>query len=81
MSTQAVIPFWQLLTVVAIPTLMVFIGILTNRQDFRQLDARIDKLDGKVDTLSAQLHNDMMMVHSVLRDFEGRLSKLEARPL
>ncbi len=80
MSTQAVIPFWQLLTVVAIPTLMVFFGILTNRQDFRQLDVRMDKLDGKVDTLATQLHNDMMMVHSVLRDFKGRLSKLEARP-
>ena len=79
MSIQAAIPFWQLLSVVAIPTLMVFIGILTNRQDFRQLDSRMEKLDGKVDSLATQLHNGMMMVNSVLRDFEGRLSKLEAR--
>jgi len=67
MAIQAAIPFWQLLSVVAIPTLMVFVGILTNRQDFRQLDARMEKLDGKVDILAAQLHNDMMMVLGVAR--------------
>jgi len=36
-----------------------------NRQDFHRL--------------SAQFHNDMMMVQSTLRDMEGRLSKVEAR--
>jgi division protein CdvB (Snf7/Vps24/ESCRT-III family) len=66
---------------------MVFLGMLTNRQDFHRLSARLDgmssrfdALNAKIDSVSAQLHNDMMMVHSVLRDFEGRLSKLEARP-
>jgi len=65
---QAAIPFWQLLTVVGVPTLMVFVSILLNRQDYHSLDAKI-----------GQLHNDMIMVHSVLREFEGRLSKFESR--
>ena len=64
-ATVAALPFWQLITVVAVPTLMVLIGILTNRQDFHRL--------------STQFHNDMMMVQSTLRDMEGRLSKVEAR--
>ena len=62
---NAVIPFWQLMTVISVPTLMVLIGILMNRQDFHRL--------------STQFHNDMMMVQSTLRDMEGRLSKVEAR--
>ena len=79
MPVQASIPFWQLLTVVAVPTLMIFIGILLNRQDYRSLDAKIDTLHASVDTKVGQLHNDMIMVHSILREFEGRLSKLESR--
>jgi len=85
---QTAIPFWQLLTLVAIPTLMVFVGILMNRQDFNRLDAKIDakigavdaKFDNRFDSLATQLHNDMMMIHSILRDHEGRVSKLEPRP-
>ena len=40
MPIQAAIPFWQLLTVVAVPTLMIFIGILLNRQNYHSLDAK-----------------------------------------
>jgi hypothetical protein len=58
------IAFWQLLTVVAVPTLMVFVGILLNRQDFNRLDEKFERL-------TSQLHNDMMMIHSILRDHEG----------
>lgn len=64
-ATIAILPFWRLITVVAVPTLMVLVGILMNRQDFHRL--------------SSQFHNDMMMVQSTLRDMEGRLSKVEAR--
>ena len=64
-TTIAALPFWQLLTVVGVPTLMVLVGILMNRQDFHRL--------------SSQFHNDMMMVQSTLRDMEGRLSKVDAR--
>ena len=64
-ATIATLPLWQLITVVAVPTLMVLVGILMNRQDFHRL--------------SSQFHNGMMMVQSTLRDMEGRLSKVEAR--
>ena len=64
-ATVATPPFWQLITVVGVPTLMVLVGILMNRQDFHRL--------------SSQFHNDMTMVQSTLRDMEGRLSKVEAR--
>jgi hypothetical protein len=76
---QATIPFWQLLTVVAVPTLMIFIGILFNRQDYRSLDAKIAASHNSLDAKIGQLHNDMIMVHSILREFEGRLSRLESR--
>jgi hypothetical protein len=59
------LPFWQLITVVGVPTLMVLVGILMNRQDFHRLNS--------------QFHNDMMIMQSTLRDMEGRLSKVEAR--
>ena len=72
MTTPAAIPFWQLLTIVAIPTLMVFFGILTNRQDFHRVSSRTG-------ALATQVHGDLMMVQSVLRDMEGCLSKVEAR--
>lgn len=79
MPIQAAIPFWQLLTVVSVPTLMIFIGILFNRQDYRSLDAKIAQSHDSLDAKVGQLHNDMIMVHSILREFEGRLSKLESR--
>jgi hypothetical protein len=83
MPTVQAIPLWQLLTVVAIPTMMVFAGILMNRQDFNRLDAKITGVDAKFDKrfdgLAGQLHSDMMMIHSIVRDFEGRISKLEPR--
>jgi len=34
---------------------MVFVGILFNRQDYRELGSKIDKL-------AAQQHSDMMMI-------------------
>jgi len=73
---MATLPSWQVLTLAAVPTLMVFAGILFNRQDYR--DPR-NELGGKIDKLVAQQHSDMMMIQSVLRDHEGRLSKLEAK--
>jgi hypothetical protein len=80
MPIQAAIPFRQLLTVVAVPTLMIFIGILLNRQDYRSLDTKIGQLHNGVGAKIGQLHNDMIMAHSILREFEGRLGKLESRP-
>ena len=62
---NAIIPFWQLMTVISIPTLMVLIGILMDRQDFHRL--------------GTQFHNHMMMVQSTLRDMQRRSSKVEAR--
>jgi hypothetical protein len=46
--------------------------MLLNRRDF-------DRLDKKVDRLTEQQHNDMMMIQSVLRDHGERLSKLGPR--
>jgi hypothetical protein len=70
-TTQSALSFWQLLTVVSVPSLMVLMGILFNRQDSRELG-------GNLDRLSAQLHSDMMMTNSILRDHEGRSRRLES---
>jgi len=53
--TTATLPFWQLITLIAVPTLVVFVGILFNRQEYRELGSKIDKL-------AAQQHSDMMMI-------------------
>jgi len=66
--------------VVAVPTLMIFIGIPLNRQDYHSLDGKVGQLHNGVDAKTGQPHNDMIMVHSILREFEGRLSKFESRP-
>jgi hypothetical protein len=70
-TTQSAVSFWQLLTVVSVPSLMVLMGILFNRQDSRELG-------GKIDRVAAQLHGDMMMISSILRDHEGRIRHLES---
>lgn len=49
------LPLWQLLTVVAVPTIIVLVGIVLNRGDANRLDSKIDRL-------SERLHSDMMVV-------------------
>jgi hypothetical protein len=78
----------------ALPTLMVLVGILLNRNDINRLDTQMNGLRGEMNglrgemnslrgefnALRSQMHSDMMMLMSTNGDFEMRISKLEERP-
>jgi hypothetical protein len=78
----------------ALPTFMVLVGILLNRNDINRLDTQMNGLRGEMNglrgemnslrgefnALRSQMHSDMMMLMSTNGDFEMRISKLEERP-
>jgi len=82
----------QTLLTIFIPTLMVLVGILLNRNDSSRIDGRISslenrldgrisslegKLDGRISALESRLHGDMMQVIGKLTELEVRVARLE----
>ncbi len=71
----------QTLLTIFIPTLMVLVGILLNRNDSSRIDGRIssleNRLDGRISGLESRLHSDMMQVIGKLTELEVRVARLE----
>jgi hypothetical protein len=71
----------QTLLTIFIPTLMVLVGILLNRNDSSRIDGRIssleNRLDGRISALESRLHGDMMQVIGKLTELEVRVARLE----
>lgn len=82
----------QTLLTIFMPTLMVLVGILLNRNDSARIDARISslenrldarissleaKMDGRISALESRLHGDMMQVIGKLTELEVRVARLE----
>jgi hypothetical protein len=71
----------QTLLTIFIPTLMVLVGILLNRNDSSRIEARISalegRLDGRITALESRLHSDMMQVIGKLTELEVRVARLE----
>jgi len=71
----------QTLLTIFIPTLMVLVGILLNRNDSARIDGRIssleNRLDGRISALESRLHGDMMQVIGKLTELEVRVARLE----
>ena len=71
----------QTLLTIFIPTLMVLVGILLNRNDSSRIDGRIssleNRLDGRISGLGSRLHSDMMQVIGKLTELEVRVARLE----
>jgi hypothetical protein len=74
----------------ALPTLMVLIGILLNRNDINRLDGRITALEGslrgemhglrgEMNAMRDRFHADMMMLMSSNAALDARVSKLEEK--
>ncbi len=67
----------------ALPTLMVLIGILLNRNDINRLDGRITTLEGslrgEMNAMRDRFHADMMMLMSSNAALDARVSKLEEK--
>jgi hypothetical protein len=78
------------LLTVAIPTLMVLVGILLNRNDANRLDSRITALEtslrgemtsirSEMVTLRSQFHNDVLMLLGSDKEQDRRITRLEER--
>ncbi len=71
----------QTLLTIFIPTLMVLVGILLNRNDSSRIDGRIssleNRLDGRISALESRLHSDMMQVIGKLTELKVRVARLE----
>ena len=73
------LPFWQLLTVIAVPTLMVFAGILLNKRGLGRVDRRMERLEDRVGRLEELHHEEIRDLLSLLGDHSQRLVRLEER--
>ena len=81
---------WQLWVAVAMPTLLLLVGILLNRRDADRLDLRIEsaetRIDKRLDVLESRLHQQTQIFHqdviSLLKmhqEHETRITRLELR--
>jgi hypothetical protein len=75
---------------IALPTLMVLIGILLNRNDANRLDARITALEASLRaemgsihaemvSLRNQFHSDILMLLGHDKEQDQRITRLEGR--
>ena len=80
----------QTLLTIFIPTLMVLVGILLNRNDSSRLDGRISQMEGRIDGrlntvearlngIEGRLHSDMILVIGKLTELDVRIARLEAQ--
>jgi hypothetical protein len=73
------LPIWQLLTVVAVPTLMVFIGILLNERGIGRVERPMERLEDRVGRLEELHHEEIRDLLSLLGDHAQRLVRIEER--
>jgi hypothetical protein len=79
---------------ITLPTLMVLVGILLNRNDANRLDARMTALEAslraemmalessvraEMAALRAQFHNDVLMLLGSDKEQDMRITRLEQR--
>lgn len=62
----------QLFLAIGIPSILVILSWLSNRQDFRDLSARMDK---RFDTVDAELR----YFHGKTGELDGRMNELSKR--
>ena len=73
------LPFWQLLTVIAVPTLMVSAGILLNERGLTRVERRMERLEDRTARLEGLHHEEIRDLLSLLGDYSQRLVRLEER--
>ncbi len=61
---------------IGIPTLVILMGILLNRQDYARLDA---KIDGKIDGLRTDLTGQINGLRDDIKEFYRTLGQHDAR--
>ena len=73
------LPFCQLLTVIAVPTLMVFVGTLLNERGLTRVERRMERLEDRTARLEGLHHEEIRDLLSLIGDYGQRLVRLEER--
>jgi hypothetical protein len=73
------LPVWQLLAVIAVPTLMVLVGILLNKRGVGRVERRLERLEDRVGNLESLHHQEIRDPLSLLGDHAQRMIRLEER--
>lgn len=68
---------------IALPSLMVLVGILINRNDATRLDARLTSMESglrsEISASRTQFHNDVLMLLGSDKQQDTRITRLEER--
>ncbi len=80
------LPFWQLLTVLAVPSFAALLGILFNQRGVDRLDRRMERLEDEQRSLRnelldfrQQMHNEYIGLLNMIGDHGQRIVRLEER--
>ena len=76
----------QLLLSIGIPSLLIALSLLSNNTRFTSMDKRLDGMDNRLNKLDADLREfrvehrqDLVAIHTDLKQFYGMTTKLEGR--
>jgi hypothetical protein len=67
------LPSWQVITVLAVPTFAVLLGILLNQKSIDRLEGRMDKLSDRMESLSDRLDRRMERIEEEQRSFRKQM--------
>jgi hypothetical protein len=73
------LPLWQLITVLAVPTFAVLLGILLNQKSVDRLDHRMERLEDEMRDFRKQMHDKYIGLLGMIGDHGQRIVRLEQR--
>ena len=73
------LPIWQLLTVLAIPMLGIFLGILLNQRSADKLSVDLRDMRKELTDFRKQMHDEYVGLLNMIGDHGQRIVRLEER--
>jgi hypothetical protein len=73
------LPIWQLLTVLAIPMLGIFLGILLNQRAADKLSVDLRDMRKELTDFRKQMHDEYVGLLNMIGDHGQRIVRLEER--
>jgi hypothetical protein len=73
------LPTWQLITVLAVPTFAVLLGILLNQRGIDRLDRRMDRMEDEQRSFRKQMHDEYVGLLNMIGDHGQRLVRIESK--
>ena len=78
-ETMNGLPLWQLLTVLAVPTFSVLLGILLNQRGIDRLDRHMERIEDEQRSLRKQMHDEYIGLLNMIGDHSQRIVRIEER--